>query len=361
MLKSYERGVFEKRLDQLQILRFIAFLLIFFWHIDFYKFSWMPGINGALLSVSFFFVLSGFVTGYSGCDKNVEITFKSIAKYMWKKIVKLYPLYFFVMVVFIAKSSIPIEFSFKNNIALKESLKTLFKCLFMVQSWSVDEYYAFNGVGWFLSNMMFFYLLNIPLLWIFNKINKKQIGQVVFSGLIVVVFVSLIFYCYMTRNSDIVRFQYIYPIARLFEYLIGILFGFIICNINKKYYSLEKFKVYFTIIESIALFVWLCSVCMPVKYLWAERSLQWVVPNILVIIVFAIGKGYISELFKVKILRYFGDISFECYILHVLVINFISAFLRLSPLMFRARLFFVCFSLFVTVYLASLISTKQIK
>ena len=78
----------KTRANQLQFLRFIAFLLICMVHTESYQPSWGPGGNGAINAVAFFIILSGAVSGYSSYNKDIECSFKGILLYMWKKIKK---------------------------------------------------------------------------------------------------------------------------------------------------------------------------------------------------------------------------------------------------------------------------------
>ena len=78
-----------KRLDQLQFLRFIGFCFIFLFHalgtnLEPYFYS----ANSAYAMVSFFFILSGFGSGYSSADRYEKPTVKAMLLHQWKKIKK---------------------------------------------------------------------------------------------------------------------------------------------------------------------------------------------------------------------------------------------------------------------------------
>jgi len=115
---------------QLQFLRFIAFLFIFLLHSDYWHMKFMPGANGGICAVSFFFILSGFVTGYSGYNKDVKIGIKEIFSELWKKIKKFYPLYFCMVIITIAFSKIPTYIALHNFSGLAREIVQLLKNIF---------------------------------------------------------------------------------------------------------------------------------------------------------------------------------------------------------------------------------------
>ena len=80
------------RANQLQFLRFIAFCMIFLWHINAYAFSFIArfNMNAAAEAVSFFFILSGMVVAYSGYGKESECSLKSIGAFVWKALSSFY-------------------------------------------------------------------------------------------------------------------------------------------------------------------------------------------------------------------------------------------------------------------------------
>ena len=102
------------RLEQIQFLRFCAFVLVFLSHTGSYQLSWFPQANGARAAVSFFFLLSGMVTGYSSFIIEIKCDIKSIFKYMMKKIKKVYPLYIVTTMIAFIYSGFPYQFAIGN-------------------------------------------------------------------------------------------------------------------------------------------------------------------------------------------------------------------------------------------------------
>ena len=151
-----------KRLDQLQFLRFIAFGFIFLFHafgsnLEPYLYT----TNAAYAMVSFFFILSGFGSGYSSADKGEKPTVKAICYHLWKKIKKIYPLLFVTTIYFVLQSDLPQAINTGNLELLKENGWNLMKCLLMIQSWG-NPFLFYNGVTWFISTILFLYLFDLP-------------------------------------------------------------------------------------------------------------------------------------------------------------------------------------------------------
>ncbi len=167
------------RVQQLQFLRFLAFLNIFIWHAEAWNFLNYPAGNSANISVSFFFCLSGLVTGYSYYGREIKLGLPEIGKYMWKKVKKVYPLYFLTMMIPVLHSDFPEQIAAGMPDKLWGQLEQLTKNLLLVQSWFREGCFSFNIVGWFLSTLLFLNLFNLPGIYFLQKVNgssKKMYG-----------------------------------------------------------------------------------------------------------------------------------------------------------------------------------------
>ena len=163
-----------KRLDQLQFLRFIAFGFIFLFHafgtnLEPYLYT----TNAAYAMVSFFFILSGFGSGYSSADRREKPTVKAVCYHLWKKIKKIYPLLFVTTIYFVLQSDLPQAINIGNLELLKENGWNLMKCLLMIQSWG-NPFLFYNGVTWFISTILFLYLFDLPVRYYLDKAHEKK-------------------------------------------------------------------------------------------------------------------------------------------------------------------------------------------
>ena len=311
------------RANQLQFLRFLAFLLIFFFFFgSIYPLSWLPGNNGAAYAVSFFFMLSGFVAAYSRYGKPVDSSPRSIIQYIWKKLKKSYPLYVVTLLFAAVYNDLPLSFTINTGShLLKPLLVQLLKNLLLIQSWFRTGYFAYNGVGWFLSTIFFLYLITLPALAIINKIQKSK-HHVIFNTFMVFAFIGFaFFYAWFVRDHNVEFWGYIFPPARVAEYLIGILLGYLVHDIHP---VLSKSKVTAPLTTGIeaGIFLLLGYLIFREFPFWQNRIAIWLFPNIILLLSFGLGTSYFSKLFSWRPLVSLGNISFECFLIHPVIINF---------------------------------------
>ena len=345
------------RAEQLQFLRFIAFLFIFMWHANAYHLGFMPSTGaGAMCAVSFFFILSGFVTGYSSYNNEQKLGIKEIKKEMWKKIKRFYPLYIGITLFSIVFSTLPGEIATHNLRGTLSSTLQLAKNTLLIQSWFPSKYFAFVSGGWFLSTLMFLYLFNVPLRVLLNKIGKNKFRYLILILMFIVTISLAVCYCYAVRSLNAEFYNYVFPISRLGEYISGMIAGFAIviflneANINEKLQG-KLVKCIFTVLEILALVFWVKCIYTPNTIGWIERIVRWLLPNFVLIIVFAFGKGLLSELFKGKIFVVLGDMSFECFLLHALVVTFYKRVSGVENVTDLGNLFSIltCFAITLTI------------
>lgn len=306
--------------DQLQFLRFCAFMMVFLWHCA----SWMPeGIPGgcyAAEAVSFFFILSGTVTGYSAYGKEVELSAGAFVCYMWKKLKKLYPLYFATMFIALIYSEVPHAMQTMNYPKIFVHAKQIIKNMLMLQPWFPNNYHTYNGPSWFVAEIMWLYVLNLPVIYLLNKINTRKNRKFCFAGVFVFLVCGIVAYCYFSRHVRIGYWHYSFPPARVVEYLCGMILGFVICGQLSLEVETTGPKWGYTLLEVAALTLWFIT---PLGNMpdWTYYIIYWLLPNFLLVTVFCYGKGHLSQLFRKKPLKWLGDISFECYIVHGIVIR----------------------------------------
>lgn len=217
------------REEQLQFLRFWAFFNVFVCHGEQWLFFKYPTSHCSTAAVSFFFMLSGLVTALVFYNKDVRLSWREEGKYLWRKVKKIYPLYLFTTLYL---------FLYTNT----ESLTALFdvqrfpgqlvRNLLLVQSWSAEGAFSYNGVGWFLSTLMFLSVFNLPVMFLLNKINRRPKGWLLLSGALAGTLFLTAVYCYLTKNLDMDYWQYIFPPARMGEYLGGMLLGMLVCTLK---------------------------------------------------------------------------------------------------------------------------------
>ena len=101
------------------------------------------------------------------------------------------------------------------------------------------------------------------------------------------------------------------------DYVIGIISGCAFRSyIDGNKTNKNNSAVLFTLLEIFALTLYISSFFSNQAPAWFTRDIKWLPVSVFMIVVFAFGKGFLSKVFRNRILVFLGNISFECYILH---------------------------------------------
>ncbi len=308
---------------QLQFLRFLAFLNIFFHHVEVFVTTDYQLINNARFAVSFFFCLSGFLSGYSLYGREISLKLRDIGRYMGKKIRKIYPLYALAILYAALRSPIIPGLLAGDFADVQPRLVQLARNLLMIQSWFTSGYFSLNGVSWFVCTLMFLNLLTLPAAWLLNRIREKK-G--ILAGLLAGVLAASVLFCWSTREwGNLNYLHYIFPPARCGEYFAAMLLGVLMRGID-----LDRIKgssAGFTVLEVFSFLLCWLALQIPGPE-WTVNTLRWTVPLLVLLGVFTLGRGKLSELFRRPALAFWGDLAFEFFIIHHLIlIEFSDLFL----------------------------------
>lgn len=307
----------------LSFFRALSFLLVFALHAQRISFFEIPFGNGACLAVSFFFMLSGYLAGYQNGWRPVDLSVVSICQYVWKKIAKFYPLLVLTTLFAVSYSKIGAYIVLGDNMALRNGIVALLRNLLLLQSWFSD-FLTYNGVTWFLSTIIFLYIIKQPALFVL--VNFRRTGRLL-SILLLALFCGVLLslscaWClWVDRNGmPIGYWAYAFPPARVPEYLIGMCCGLVMSTIRAEVSAGSRWLLTWTCAEVASLAMWLLSIYYPGET-WTSRSLRWILPNVMILSVFTVGRGAMSWLFSKKLFLWLGNMSFECYMIHQIIIT----------------------------------------
>ena len=345
------------RANQLQFLRFLAFCLVFIWHADRWSFPGLfSGGYGAAGAVACFFMLGGFVTGYSHFDDECAVTLRGIGAYVWRKLRKVYPLYIFTMLFAVLFTRIPKYIAMHQFEYLKKPLIRLLRNALLIQSWFPKGYFSFNGVGWFMSTMMFLYLLTLPMLALATRIRRTKRPVLAYCASVIALSAAAVLYCYILRNTEMEYTQYVLPVARVWEYAAGICLGCLTRCVKPRLGEPRLARTLtFTAAEAAVFALWIAAPYKMDYPAWQFRIVHWLLPDILLLLTFGLGEGLLSAAFRARPLVALGDLTFECFLLHQLVITVYGKFndyKQASPL---GNAFMLAFCMLLTLMLSRLI------
>ena len=347
----------DKKIYPLISIRFFLFIFIFVHHC--YNLVKIPILRQPALAVSSFIILSGFLNGFIYINKDFSI--KQSFDFTKKRIKRFYPLHLLMILITIITSGF---FNFSSIEQLMFFLKKLFCNLLLIQSWinNPDFYFSFNGVTWYLSMYLFLTFITIPILLLLKKINKKEKRNVYLIIIAILLFgITVIIVNSIRLNKLDDRFCefwiYVFPPSRIFEYIIGIIFG-IICSNTKISFKFEK--VIFTFLEIFALtilYIYICNVSkIPHIYNYINnRFNMWIIPVIIMIIIFSYHKGLISKILSMNVPVFLGEISMYMYMIHQ---PLITIFCKSAGHIVHYR-YFALYILIITIILSCIINKYE--
>lgn len=301
-----------KKIQSLQSLRGIAFLLIFFSHCTFIEL--FPSTWGAI-GVSIFVVLSGFVVTINPKYQNPDFKLHPIP-YTLKRVGKIFPLHMIMLCV-----RMVYDYLFYG---LTTSLPVVLLNITMLKSFipKRDIYYSMGGATWYLTLVCFFAAFTPLLMIIIKRLKNKKLCWYTF---IVVALFRVIWIYIWHSNPESLWWNYVNPIFRLSDYFLGMILGANIKNIAK----FIKARKYCNML--IAITVW--GIFCLYLFAMARTTLPWYniylrTPLSLGLITLFVCSENVGGIFRRciyenRFLIYIGNLSFEMFLIHIHVRNII--------------------------------------
>lgn len=315
----------RKRMDTLQSLRCFAFLGVFWGHTQLTGFS-----SSGNWAVSVFLVLSGFVMTYNyyDSDRIQSVTIQDNFRFVVGKMKYLYPLHIITTMFFVFREIIGGTGFDLLNVVLN---------IMLIQQWiPLKGINSLTGVSWYLCTVVFSY-------FVFPWINRYMERGYTKRKAVIMIAVSIIFQMIIgwagknlqifgsTNNTwfpdDFVSWLvYSFPLSRIWEFFIGCNLAYIFLhrdNISNRinYDLLELLSVGLVIASNIIHHV---IKAISGNQGWWCNTLLFIFSTIIVVYVFAIGKGRISNFLANKYTLYIADISPYAFLIHVVVFNLIA-------------------------------------
>ena len=296
----------------LQSLRFIFVMMIFMSHFNYRDISSFDA--GGDCGVAFFFLLSGFVLsmGHGARIDNNTFSFKSFVK---RRLIKVYPLHLLSLLLFLV--------IFRPDITIRVLFNTL-----LLQSWIPDDsyYFSYNGVSWFLSTILFCYIL-FP--FAYRHLNKRTL-------LLVVVYYMIAYI--LIPYSMVNQLLYVSPLIRLVDFFLGIMLYKIYQDRKKITSNASLFELLLVILLSVALIVYPYT-----DGKFRNAPLYWFI-LLPIIYVFTQQQGVVSRCLQYWVLQWLGSLSMPIFMLHPMVFRTMFHFFPSIP---SLLMLILCFSITV--------------
>lgn len=270
-----------------------------------------------VVGIEFFFVLSGFFCshsiGYDNMDKGS--LFRDCLANLWRMVKRVWPLYAAFLIV-----SAILQWIDTGKFVLH---------LLMVQSYlgSAPVALSYNLPAWIISSAAVCFLFAPLFSRALRKITKKMECRFIIVLMAIICAVQIgwayLFRAYTNTFDTGFYFVYVFPIARMADFVQGMLLACIVKKCEQK-----ESKPIWTLLELLS------AVLIVVENILFQRipktfryASAWVVPVCLISGLFALEKGKISVITaKCRPLIFVGGISFELYIMHRPILNLVSRY-----------------------------------
>ena len=312
-------------IETLQSLRFIFIMMIFMSHFAYRGIG--PFDAGGDCGVAFFFMLSGYVVSL-GYGRQIREGSFHFGRFLRKRFWKLYPLHLLCLLFWLVVSHDVIDGRVVLNILL-------------LQSWIPDNEYYFscNSVSWFLSCLLFCYIL-FP--WAYKHVSKDWTAGVMAVYLMV---------CLLTPYEKVNAILYVNPLARFVDFYIGM----VLCRIYEKGYSLSGSAWMEWLL--ILILIVLLAVYPFVDEKLRNAPLYWLV-LVPMLLVFSKGQGPLSKLLKTRPLLLLATLSMPIFMTHQILIGILLHWLPDMPVILM--LFLCIFVVLVVSWLIDRFVLRQI-
>ena len=315
----------KRKLEGIQVLRGIAFLEIFLGHCG-------VKICSAAFGVSIFMILSGFCMAINYLPKVDKFSLSPIesVKFGISKVKKLYGLHLLMLAAVYVIIQMP---------TTGEAIPRLIREFFLVKCWKPHsaDYFAYNGVTWYLATYFYVCIAAPYVLRLIAKIKKEQtmilLGSFVY-GMMVIVGYGLTRYQLPIGDDFALWFTYICPFYRLLDFSLGVMIGWLFISQKK---SRKVHTAWINIREVFALCVFVLAeiIFIPMER-WSTGlcyNAFFAPASLLIVWIFAKNAGKITKALNQKWLIAVGNISAFTFIVHQVVIRGMSLYVyRLFPL-----------------------------
>ncbi len=310
----------REKIDSLHGLRILCFYSLFAFHAGYSIISTDVGAR----VVEFFFIMSGFLMAYNHID-DMPATCEESYRILKKRIRNFYPIHILTFLL-----SLGLITEQLVNISLwKTNLFTAVANLFLIQSWAdgSDVFFSFNSVSWFLSTILFCYVMTPFVL----AVVRRFVEQVKKSIYLYIFIFGILVYIELLPLvlPDSFHFSvHINPVVRCLDYMLGCITGALFRKISSESTGLNKIWsknttvrfVMFSIIE-IGLFYIYILLATGFYKTWLRA---YYIP-ITCLVVYTISRGYgvISFLLRLKLFAFIDKIELEQFMIHQIALRYL--------------------------------------
>lgn len=284
-------------------------------------------------------------------DKRID-NFSSYIGYLKNKIEKFY----FSHLIFLMLS-LPLSYYFFLH-EMKGKMSFVFD-LFLIQSWVPNSavWRSYNGVTWFLSTLLFCYML-IPIAqYLYDRIGGKTQEKKVLILIILQAFIISVMLSFAIHDN-VEYWLYAFPPVRLLDFSSG----YVLAKIYKGHSSIRTTIMVkaenCTILEVILIMLMVILMFVyPFVDAGFRRQALYFPFSLCLTYVFAVGKGRVSKLLSTRWFVQIGNNSFYYYISHQVIFKWLYKVYQRTTLI-ESRSFYIDFLLVMLSLIITMVSQK---
>ncbi|MBN1377941.1 MAG: acyltransferase [Gammaproteobacteria bacterium] len=311
------------------------------------------------LSLSFFFVLSGFILAYHYWSPEGSIS-QTPKRFWFLRFSRIYPIHIIVAVPIMIMTIF-----YKLSLGMPVSLLagSAITTITLTQAWYAPYVPILIWPAWMISALVFLYFLTPWLMQLLTRLTRQQMIGLLLAAPFVSLIPTFVYVLLMmsgfkhNQNSEI--FFGSLPLFWIPHFVAGMLLSrvFSISRFNNNWRPPSRKWLAW---GDLAIVIFIVITCLPK----IDQPLKFVLVNgllmplyLIMIIDMAKGNGLFSRLLSLPGMRFLGEISYSMYIWQNMVIAACFAVLMINEDYGKFQLIWACISL----VLISAISTRLIE
>ena len=161
----------------------------------------LPFIRKGYFAVDLFFVLSGFILGYTYFEK-YRGTRREYAEFLSHRLARIYPVHLFTLAVLSAMLLGAHVIHATISDSRYDPVSFVYNLL-LIHSWGLEDWNTWNQPSWSLSAEWFAYVFVFPLAWVILRRVSKPLYV---AGLLVASIAVFVLWCQLTPEDHLARF-----------------------------------------------------------------------------------------------------------------------------------------------------------
>jgi peptidoglycan/LPS O-acetylase OafA/YrhL len=276
-------------------------------------------ISRGYLGVDLFFLLSGFVIAHVYQDTLATANRRTIAIFLWHRIVRIYPIHLFTLLVLICMvlGSESIDFHLNHEEAFTPA--TLPAQLLMLQAWGVVNLATWNIPAWSVSAEWFAYLCFPAVAVLIGKVRHPIAAGIVAAISLGATYVAFSFFGWSVATSWL-------GAPALLRILGSFVCGASLCRLATLQNSINEPSTVndFAALASILLATLACFDSWPDFFIIALFAL--------LVVAIATSRSVAAWIFSRPPILWLGEISYSVYMAHFPVLRVLSLILKPTAL-----------------------------